>query len=76
MNILDKIPLFLSDIPYHCRKVLLKHSEKKIKLRVYADYDAQIIDGSVFFTSRSLTLFCYLLSVTINKVQESIILRF
>ena len=28
MNILDKILLFLSVIPYHCRKVLLKNSEK------------------------------------------------
>jgi hypothetical protein len=41
MNILNKILLFLSAILYHCRKVLLKHSEKKIKLRVCADYDAK-----------------------------------
>ena len=41
MNMLDKIILFLSAILYHFRKVLLKHNEKEIKLRVYTDYDAQ-----------------------------------
>jgi hypothetical protein len=41
MNVLEKILLLLSSILYHCRKVLLKHGEKKIKLRLYADYDAK-----------------------------------
>ena len=41
MNMLDKIIFFSSDMLYHCRKVLLKDSEKKIKLRVYADNGAQ-----------------------------------
>jgi hypothetical protein len=41
MNLLDKIILFLSAVLYHYRKELFKNNQKKIKLRVYADYDAQ-----------------------------------
>jgi len=41
MNVLDKIILFLSAILYHCRKVLLKHNEKEIKVSVYTDYDVE-----------------------------------
>jgi len=38
---LDKILLTLSTMSYHCRKVLLKRGEKKIKLRIYADCDGK-----------------------------------